>query len=75
MSNCKHKWETGLCKVKDDISYTDSVCTICGEKICILPTLNFLPILTQNEFDELVVFFKERNLICKNRILDHWNLD
>lgn len=72
MTRCKHKWKVGGCKIKEDISYTESICIICGEKICILPTLSFLPILTEKEFDELVVFLKERNLVCKNRILEHW---
>ena len=69
---CKHKWEVGGCKIKDDVSYTSSTCTICGESICILPRMSFFPILTQLEFDELIAYLKERDLICKNRILEHW---
>ncbi len=73
MSKCSHKWEIGSCRVEGDIPYTDTICTICGERICVLPTLSILPILTKKEFDELLVFLKERNLVCKNRILEHWN--
>ena len=71
---CQHKWEVGTYKTKHDVSYTSSVCILCGEPICVLPTLNFLPLLTSKEFDDLVEYLKEKEIIidASSEILDNW---